>query len=605
MTAQVQKSKRAFRLKEFMTLADTAKALETLTKVPSYFLVGSTRDRVVYISNEDGAYCLWSFDGKSGSKVRMTSEPVEQTATPRHVSNEVFYTIDTAKGAELHKIYQADATEGGEALAVDVQSMRIEGLATAGAMVAFTGATKEEIAIFTSESGSMEKRTKLGALAIVTDASRKYLVGYGWLEGNPRSYELFIFNLSTGQLQTYTPKPGSLNKIPVLNGSRMLFESNFTGKNRLHVYDIETRELVNAPFTFPDYVAYDATEHPYFDWTDDGRIWLVGKKEGEAKAFIDGRQVPTPPGYLWGLALQNEKAYVSHSTVVQPPRVLEIEPDTGQTKVIIDNQLPPSIREKFSQSRSRFIHYKSFDGRNVPALVVDDGTDNPRPTITYVHGGPWADVLNTWRELLASFLLMGYNIIAPNYRGSTGYGEDYKNLDIGDPGGDDLKDIVFAARWAKENRLASDNAIAGYSYGGYTTLLALGREPEVWSCGVAGAPIADWKEAYELCDAEYRNFIDMLFDHKMELLEDRSPVTHVKNVKKPVCIISSQNDSRTPMKPVLKYAMNLLDRGVKFELHSVPDMGHMVRSTQDVMDIVYPTIAFLQRQFPAQVDARN
>ncbi len=594
----MEKSKIFIRRSKAMTLADTAKLLETLTSVPSYFLMGSTKDRVVYVSNEEGAYSLWSLDGRSGSKFKMTSEPVEQLAPPRHASNEVFYTKDIAKGAELHKIYKADAIEGGETLAADVQSMRIEGLATSEAMVAFTGATKEEIAIYTSESGTLEKRTKLDALAVLTDASQKYLVGYGWLEKDPRSYELFIFDLSTGQLQKYTPKSGSVNKAPILNGSRTLFESDYTGKNRLHVYDIETRELSEAPSAFRDYLTYDATEYPYFDWIDDGKIWFVGKKEGETEAFIDGRRLPTPPGYIWGLALVNGKVYVSHTTVAQPQRVLEIDPQTAQSRVVMDNQLPTSIREKFSQRRSRLIHYQSFDGRSVPALVVDDGTGSPRHTITYVHGGPWSEVLNSWNAFLASFILMGYNIIAPNYRGSTGYGEDYKNLDIGDLGGDDLKDVASAARWAKESKLATDNAIAGYSYGGYTTLLALGKEPEVWSCGVAGAPIADWKESYELCDAEYRNFIEMIFDHKMELFEDRSPITHVKNVKKPVCIISSQNDSRTPMKPVLRYAMSLLDQGVKFELHSVPEMGHLMRSSQDVMDIVYPAIGFLQRQFP-------
>jgi len=581
-----------------MSLADTAKSLETLTKIPAFLLAGSTKDRVVYISNEDGPYSLWSLDCKSGSKLKMTSEPVEQAATPRHECNEVFYTKDTAKGAEFHKIYKNDTIQRKETLAVDVQSMRIEGLATAQDMIAFTGATKEEMALYTAKSGSLEKRTKLEALAALTDANPNYLVGYGWLENNPRSNELFIFDLSTGQMQEYTPKLGSVNKMPVLNGSRILFESDFTGKNRLHVYDLERHEVHDAPCAFSDHLAYDATEHPYFDWMDDGKVLFVGKRDGEAKVFIDGRQVPTSAGYIWGATLLNGKLYVTHTTVIQPHRILEIDPQTSQTRVVVDNQLPPGIREKFKQRQSRLVRYQSFDGRNVPALVVD-GTGSPRRTITYIHGGPWSEVLNSWERFVASFILMGYNIIAPNYRGSTGYGEDYRNLDIGDPGGDDLKDIALAAQWAKENGLATENAIVGYSYGGYATLLALGKEPEVWSCGVAGAPVADWKESHQMSDAEYRSFIEILFDHKTELFEDRSPITYVKNVKKPMCIISSQNDSRTPMRPVLRYAMNLLDQGVKFELHSVPEMGHLWRTSEEILSVVYPTIAFLQRQFPA------
>jgi dipeptidyl aminopeptidase/acylaminoacyl peptidase len=126
----------------------------------------------------------------------------------------------------------------------------------------------------------------------------------------------------------------------------------------------------------------------------------------------------------------------------------------------------------------------------------------------------------------------------------------------------------------------------------------LGKEPDVWTCGVAGAPVVDWKESYELSDAAYRDFIEMLFDHRMELFGDRSPITYVRNIKKPVCIITSQNDSRTPMKPVLRYAMELLNQGTKFELHSVPDMGHVFRTTRDIMDVLIPAAAFLQREFP-------
>jgi dipeptidyl aminopeptidase/acylaminoacyl peptidase len=171
-------------------------------------------------------------------------------------------------------------------------------------------------------------------------------------------------------------------------------------------------------------------------------------------------------------------------------------------------------------------------------------------------------------------------------------------MDIGDPGGMDFVDMACGARWAKEN-VATEIALAGYSYGGYSTLYGLGKEPELWACGVAGAPVADWKEMYELSDAAFRSFIEILFDRKTELYSERSPIAHVKNVKKPICIITSQNDSRTPMTPVLRYAMALQANGAKFELHSVPDMGHTIRTTKDMMDIVFPMIMFLQREFPA------
>lgn len=84
-------------------------------------------------------------------------------------------------------------------------------------------------------------------------------------------------------------------------------------------------------------------------------------------------------------------------------------------------------------------------------------------------------------------------MVAPNYRGSTGYGEKYRLLDIGHPGGGDLEDVVSAVKHAVETGLASSVAIAGYSYGGYMAYLATTRYPELWRAGVAGAGIvAGW-----------------------------------------------------------------------------------------------------------------
>jgi dipeptidyl aminopeptidase/acylaminoacyl peptidase len=84
----------------------------------------------------------------------------------------------------------------------------------------------------------------------------------------------------------------------------------------------------------------------------------------------------------------------------------------------------------------------------------------------------------------------------------------------------------------------------------------------------------------------------------LELLPDRSPITYVQNVRRPLCIIASQNDSRTPIKPVLRYAMELANHKGTFELHSVHDMGHSVGSNQGLVEILFPAIAFLYKQFP-------
>jgi len=577
-----------------MNVKDTIGILETVANVPVIDSIGTTRDRVVYHSNHGGTNTLWSVGFDGGPKFRMTPGPVEQMAEPRHDSNTVYYTKDVAKGGELHKIYCSDAVEGRESLAVDTPRMRIEGFASYGRLIAFTGATREEVGLFTSEAGSLEKRHVVPPSAALSDASERYLVGSGVLAKNPRSLELFIFDLQSGKFSEYTPKAGSVNKLPRIRGSKILFESDFTGRNRLHVLEAESGELGPAQFASDDCNRYDTVEHQNYGWADDGKVWFVGKKEGECKAFVDGRELSTPPGYIIAMAVSKGRAYVVHTSVVQPPSVVEAG---AGNRSLVENLPPQGVSQKLGSGR--MVHFQSFDGRMISALVVDHGS--PRRTVVLVHGGPWSEYPNTWGPIICSIAASGYNVIAPNYRGSTGYGEEFRLLDIGDPGGADLKDVVAATDWAKRNGLATETAIMGYSYGGYATLLGLGKEPEQWSCGVAGAPVADWRAMHGLSDALYREFIEVLFGKKLDLLDDRSPVTYVKNVRKPVCIIASQNDSRTPLKPVLRYVTELANQQGSFEFHTMPDMGHAVNTAQGLIDVLLPGIMFLHRRFAPEV----
>jgi dipeptidyl aminopeptidase/acylaminoacyl peptidase len=170
-------------------------------------------------------------------------------------------------------------------------------------------------------------------------------------------------------------------------------------------------------------------------------------------------------------------------------------------------------------------------------------------------------------------------------------------MNVGDIGGGDLSDVVRVRDYIIEKKVVSRVGIMGYSYGGFMTLLALGKEPDKWDFGIAGAAVADWVEMYELGDSAFKGFIIMAFngDNK-QLMKERSPITYVENVRAPLCIIQSQNDSRTPALPILKYSQRLQELGKEFELHLIPDMGHIPYTMDDVMKVVLPAVLFLERE---------
>ncbi|WFO75006.1 S9 family peptidase [Desulfurococcaceae archaeon MEX13E-LK6-19] len=573
------------------------RVLESIVRVPSYSLLGVAGNRIVYLSTAEGVVSLWSMNSKGGDRRKLATE-VHGVAPVVPESNYVVYTRDVTRGHELHKLFYIDARGGEEKLVADTPLMRIFGIGFDGSRIVFTGATAEEIALYLAKlDGSWEKLYKLDIMAFVTDIEGKYVVGFGNLRKDPRTFELFIYNLETNEFKVYTPKPGSQNKAPVIRNGKIMFESNYEGKNRLYIYDPESDQLEKLVFKHSDYEKYDPVEHDSYNWTQDGLVWAVGKKNGRSKLFLDGKEIKTPEGTIHGYPVFiKDKVLVAVSGLLKPPRVLEVNIKKNKVKTLIDNKLPKEIEKSLGEVK--FVKYKSFDGLDIPMYIaLSNEAGKPGPTVVYVHGGPWSEVRDVWSISIASLVASGYHVLAPNFRGSTGYGDEFRILDIGDPGGGDLEDVVHAAKWGVENKIADPEKIAimGYSYGGYMTYLAMCKHPEIWRCGVAGAGVVDWEEMYDLSDAIFRQFIDVLFAGKKELWRERSPITYVDKVKKPLCIIHPQNDTRTPLKPVLRYMNKLLEKNKTFEAHIAPDMGHVIVKMDDAVKILLPALIFLER----------
>ncbi len=162
--------------------------------------------------------------------------------------------------------------------------------------------------------------------------------------------------------------------------------------------------------------------------------------------------------------MSGDRVYYSASSLTMPPKIYEADLANMTHRVLVDNPLPKELEGRLG--RAYFTTYKSSDGLEVPAFVVESGAARKSgPTITYVHGGPWIEVYDQWSIMIASLSAVGYHVIATNFRGSTGYGEEYGLLNVGDVGGGDLEDIAAAADWARRTGLASKIAIRGIATG--------------------------------------------------------------------------------------------------------------------------------------------
>src|SRR6266480_4273279 len=177
----------------------------------------------------------------------------------------------------------------------------------------------------------------------------------------------------------------------------------------------------------------------------------------------------------------------------------------------------------------------------------------------YLHGGPTATQGDWWYPEIPAVAIAGFHVFAPNFRGSDGFGKDFRDLNIGDLGGGDLQDVRYSARYAMQV-IKTDHrpALFGRSYGGYLTLQGLVTQPDEWAGGVAIAPTTDWKEDYSLSDSHYRKFCSHFFGgtpaEKSDLYSDMSPITHLKRLTRPLLILHGENDMITSLEPVKKFS---------------------------------------------------
>lgn len=211
-------------------------------------------------------------------------------------------------------------------------------------------------------------------------------------------------------------------------------------------------------------------------------------------------------------------------------------------------------------------------------------TIEPLPMVLLVHGGPWARDyfgFNPMHQWLAN---RGYAVISVNYRGSSGYGKDYINAAIHEWAGKMHDDLIDAVDWAIDRGIADSSrvAIMGGSYGGYATLVGLTFTPDKFACGIDIVGPSNLNTLLSTIPPYWKAIRDVFVMHVgdpdteegRELLEERSPLNRVDQIKKPLLIGQGANDPRvkqTESDQIVK-AMQEKNIPVTYVLYS--DEGH-------------------------------
>ncbi len=291
---------------------------------------------------------------------------------------------------------------------------------------------------------------------------------------------------------------------------------------------------------------------------------------------------PTAPGDLWVYNLADGKSHQLTRSLVGGVR----------SEDMVEPQL---------------VHYPSKDGKWTISAFVYVPYNLPRndehPAIVFVHGGPTAQTMNTFNRFVQYMANQGYFVIAPNYRGSTGYGKEFQQANLFDMGGGDLQDVLAAAEWIKQTGYVDPKKLIlmGGSYGGYMTMMGVTKAPELWAAGVPIVPFVNWfteiqNEDPVLQQSDLATMGDLV--KNKALYEDRSPINFVDQIKAPLYLLAGGNDPRCPKEEAQQVVDAVKKRGGVVEYKVYENEGHGFAKVENQIDAYKCVADFLKAHVP-------
>jgi dipeptidyl aminopeptidase/acylaminoacyl peptidase len=255
---------------------------------------------------------------------------------------------------------------------------------------------------------------------------------------------------------------------------------------------------------------------------------------------------------------------------------------------------------------ARSIHYPSFDGRSIPALLFLPRHSSPErraPVVVSIHGGPALQEQPYLTNFYQVLLARGYAVLAPNVRGSTGYGKSYVALDDGPLRWNALQDVAWAVRWiqGQANLDAGKVACYGPSYGGFVTLAMLAHYPDLFRAGVDFYGPADLR-TFLGRTAEYRRahriaeYGDPVRDSVF--MAAISPARHAGRIKAPLLVVQGKNDPVVPPSESEDIVRLVQSAGGIAEYLLIPDEGHGFGKDENYIRAYEAMVEFLVRHMP-------
>ncbi len=570
-------------------------------------------ERLVFVSSESGVWHVHVWDRTTGLRRQVTDHPVgviEGVAT-LDGQGVAFWQDET--GDESGR-WLVQPFEGGEVhpFIPGVPIGWNQGLSQAQHVIAAAISTRDGFGIWTAWAGepAVELASSKDYLALgggSSDASSQAgLSPDGELlclehseHGDLIHPALRVLNAGTGEVVGEQLDKGMALRAavwsPVPGDHRLALIHERDGEERPGIWDLATGERTDLQLGLEGEVQVQDW------WPDASALLIVNLVEGRHHLYRYevGTGVTT--------ALEHEQGTI-FTARVRPDANVWYRVSSGPRQPMVMQAGGGQVLEPAGARAPQGRPYVSwrFDnglGDSVHGFHVTPDGPGPFPVMMFVHGGPtWLDT-DRWSPEVQAYVDAGFAVGMVNYRGSIGYGQKWRDVLIGNIGKPELEDVNAGLADLVASGIADPAraVIAGWSWGGYTTLMELGKHPDLWVCGVAGVPVGDYVMSYADMSPELQAYDRALLggapDDVPELMADRNPVNFADNVRVPVLFIIGENDSRCPFQQAMAYVDKLAARGHPHQVylfgtgHATFDIDEDVRQERTILEFLASNVS--------------
>jgi dipeptidyl aminopeptidase/acylaminoacyl peptidase len=564
--------------------------------------------RQLFIStNLTGRYNIWRMDSDGSWPVQLTQSDDGQGGFAVSPDGKtLFYTQDKG-GNEQYDIYAVPTAGGAPKNLTNTPELREDSLLMApdGRAIALStkksGEGQNNLAVMDLSSGQVRALTheadpqwNWNAVAWI-DRGRSLIANRSFTDGS--AGEVWKVDVASGKATKLLGKPDVvyLASGATPDGSAVALTTN-EGTKQPHavVYSPSTgaiRTLKPTPW-----------EQNSGAVSPDGRSMVVQTSENGRQtlelvdlASLAEQPLAMPPGVNGTIGAQpftpdSRRLLVLHSGADTPSEIQAFDLASGKTTQLTHLAMASLAPEHLP--KSSIVTFKSFDGTLVSAVVTmpfNLKRDGSNPAVVMPHGGPTGQTNDGFNRYATALASRGYVVIQPNPRGSTGYGFAFQKANYQDLGGGDLKDELAAKQFLVDSGYvdAKRVGIAGGSYGGFMTLMAIGRAPDEFAAAVDLFGIIDWRTMWQHEDAQLQAYQKSLLgspDENPKVYDATSPMTYIQATKAPLLVQQGENDIRVPAGQAKQVVEALKKKGNTVDSVFYPEEGHGFQKREHQQD---------------------